>query len=396
MVYQAEKYWSYFGEELPVQRTRAAQALMSNAGPAASSASGRELGKELMVRYAQALTQQFQHVLQLQLPAGIDTTSDTDQEATAVASTIRGGSGAEEGANVEARRGARDGACTLQDIRAGRCTRGANSIGAATISTDPHSAALKSDTTKATERTERVEAEFSRSSLFTAETRRGPDVKVELSPTSEEAEEALLALLLGEAQGTVRLSIRTADLLLAITNLHSDVTPANQQQQGGEAAASALGAGGPGGDHQDGPATNRTLSAGELGVVESEGKSKKKDEKEKDDELVSLLDDDQLRFRLGVGLAKLGLFELSMKQVWRAADSASASSLWGSLQPHSRSPLYRVRALMIFPPVHTSVRALAAAGEVCTHSCGHECMPTRMPVCIYAYIHCSTLFTQHI
>ena len=58
--------------------------------------------------------------------------------------------------------------------------------------------------------------------------------------------------------------------------------------------------------------------------------------------------DAKQRFRLGVGLAKLGLFDLSLKHVWLAA------SPW-------EAPIYRLRAKLVFSPVHDSVRSLAAA-----------------------------------
>ena len=58
--------------------------------------------------------------------------------------------------------------------------------------------------------------------------------------------------------------------------------------------------------------------------------------------------DARQRFRLGVGLAKLGLFELSLRHV-----SLSATP-W-------EAPLYRLRAKLVFPPVHSSVRAVALA-----------------------------------
>ena len=58
--------------------------------------------------------------------------------------------------------------------------------------------------------------------------------------------------------------------------------------------------------------------------------------------------DGALRFRLGVGLAKLGLFDLSLQHV-----SISATP-W-------ENPLYRLRARLSFPPIHSSVRALAQA-----------------------------------
>lgn len=57
---------------------------------------------------------------------------------------------------------------------------------------------------------------------------------------------------------------------------------------------------------------------------------------------------ENFRFRLGVGLAKLGLHDLSVKQVSLAAYQGE-------------SPLYRLRAKLVFPPVHASIGALAAA-----------------------------------
>ena len=58
--------------------------------------------------------------------------------------------------------------------------------------------------------------------------------------------------------------------------------------------------------------------------------------------------DAQVRFRLGVGLAKLGLFDLSLKHV-----SISATP-W-------ENPLYRLRSRLSFPPIQGSVRDLAQA-----------------------------------
>jgi len=99
--------------------------------------------------------------------------------------------------------------------------------------------------------------------------------------TTEEVREALLSLLLSEAQGSIRpLTVRSSDVLLA---------------------------------------------ASALPVMDS-----------------------KLRFQLGVGLAKLGLFELSMKHVRLAATPWEA-------------PLYALRAMLVLAPVHTSVRSLAAA-----------------------------------
>lgn len=59
--------------------------------------------------------------------------------------------------------------------------------------------------------------------------------------------------------------------------------------------------------------------------------------------------DDKFRFKLGLGLAKLGLHDLSVKQVGMAAVQ------WDSPQ------YYRLRAKLIFPPVHSSIGTLAAA-----------------------------------
>ena len=58
--------------------------------------------------------------------------------------------------------------------------------------------------------------------------------------------------------------------------------------------------------------------------------------------------DAKFRFRLGVGLAKLGLFDQSVRHV------SLSSTPW-------EAPLYRLRAKFIFPAVHTSLRALALA-----------------------------------
>jgi hypothetical protein len=54
------------------------------------------------------------------------------------------------------------------------------------------------------------------------------------------------------------------------------------------------------------------------------------------------------RFRLAVGLAKLGHFDLSLRHVWLSATPWEA-------------PLYLLRAKLVFAPVHKSVRALAIA-----------------------------------
>lgn len=61
--------------------------------------------------------------------------------------------------------------------------------------------------------------------------------------------------------------------------------------------------------------------------------------------------DGRQRFQLGVGLAKLGLFDLSLRHV-----SLSASP-W-------EAPLYRFRAKLMFSPVHYSIRSLAQAVDV--------------------------------
>lgn len=55
-----------------------------------------------------------------------------------------------------------------------------------------------------------------------------------------------------------------------------------------------------------------------------------------------------VHFRLGVGLAKLGMFDLSVKHV-----SLSATP-W-------EAPLYRLRSQLSFPPTHNSLRSLAQA-----------------------------------
>lgn len=57
---------------------------------------------------------------------------------------------------------------------------------------------------------------------------------------------------------------------------------------------------------------------------------------------------EKLRFRLGVGLAKLGLHDLSLKHVGLAAKP------W-------ETPLYRLRAKLVFAPVHSSIGSLAVA-----------------------------------
>lgn len=62
----------------------------------------------------------------------------------------------------------------------------------------------------------------------------------------------------------------------------------------------------------------------------------------------SLLLDSKFRFHLGVGLAKLGLFDLSLAHV-----SLSATP-W-------ELPLYRFRAHLVFPPIHGSIFSLAQA-----------------------------------
>jgi hypothetical protein len=101
---------------------------------------------------------------------------------------------------------------------------------------------------------------------------------------TDDARDAMVAMLLSEAQGSVRpLSIRGSDLIVAATEMPATV-------------------------------------------------------------------DAKMRFQLGVGLAKLGLFELSMKHVRLAATP------W-------EDPLYALRAMLVLAPVHTSVRALAAAVE---------------------------------
>ena len=68
----------------------------------------------------------------------------------------------------------------------------------------------------------------------------------------------------------------------------------------------------------------------------------------------SLLLDSKFRFHLGVGLAKLGLFDLSLAHV-----SLSATP-W-------ELPLYRFRAHLVFPPIHKSIFALAQAVDNFEH-----------------------------
>jgi hypothetical protein len=58
--------------------------------------------------------------------------------------------------------------------------------------------------------------------------------------------------------------------------------------------------------------------------------------------------DTKQRFRLAVGLAKLGLFDLSLRHVWLSATPWEA-------------PLYLFRAKLVFSPVHKDVRSLALA-----------------------------------
>jgi hypothetical protein len=70
--------------------------------------------------------------------------------------------------------------------------------------------------------------------------------------------------------------------------------------------------------------------------------------------LESLLLDSKFRFHLGVGLAKLGLFDLSLAHV-----SLSATP-W-------ELPLYRFRAHLVFPPIHDSIFALAQAVDNFEH-----------------------------
>lgn len=58
--------------------------------------------------------------------------------------------------------------------------------------------------------------------------------------------------------------------------------------------------------------------------------------------------DERFRFRLGIGLTKLGLYDLSLRHVGLAATP------W-------ESPLFRLRAKLVFSPVHSSIGALAMA-----------------------------------
>lgn len=106
--------------------------------------------------------------------------------------------------------------------------------------------------------------------------------KLTRSASTEDTEEMLLNILLSEAQGGVRITVKISDLVLAASDI-------------------------------------RVLDA-------------------------------RQRFRLGVGLAKLGLFDLSLRHV-----SLSATP-W-------EAPLYRFRAKLVFSPIHASVRSLAMAVE---------------------------------
>jgi hypothetical protein len=63
-----------------------------------------------------------------------------------------------------------------------------------------------------------------------------------------------------------------------------------------------------------------------------------------------------VHFRLGVGLAKLGMFDLAVKHV-----SLSATP-W-------EAPLYRLRSQLSFPPTHSSLRSLAQAVDMFESQC---------------------------
>lgn len=63
-----------------------------------------------------------------------------------------------------------------------------------------------------------------------------------------------------------------------------------------------------------------------------------------------------VHFRLGVGLAKLGMYDLSVKHV-----SLSATP-W-------EAPLYRLRSQLAFPPTHASLRSLAQAVDTFESQC---------------------------
>jgi hypothetical protein len=106
------------------------------------------------------------------------------------------------------------------------------------------------------------------------------NVETVQSVSNKESDEYLLNILLNEAQGEIRSTIKLTDLLLITTTVR---------------------------------------------VMES-----------------------KLRFRLGVGLAKLGLFDLSLRHVWLSATPWEA-------------PLYKLRAKLVFSPIHSSIRALASA-----------------------------------
>ena len=133
-----------------------------------------------------------------------------------------------------------------------------------------------------------------------------PNITVVRSPSTEDTEEILLGLLLGEAQGTIRPNSKLSDLPLSVSEIRS-------------------------------------------------------------------LDSKQ-RFRLGVGLAKLGLFDLSLRHV-----SMSAAP-W-------EAPLYRWRAKLVFSPVHYSVRSLAQSvgnfAKQCEGAILHKepASPMMVPIC---------------
>lgn len=117
----------------------------------------------------------------------------------------------------------------------------------------------------------------------------------------EEMEEFLLSFLLSETQGGIRTSTKVFDMPLSFMNFSLFYTKSDSN------------------DHY-------FLSSEDDSYVLKE----------------------KIRFRLGIGLAKLGLYELSVKHVTQAAKP------W-------RSPLYRLRAKLMFNSIHSSVGSLAIA-----------------------------------
>lgn len=301
---EAEKYWTYLthhSEDLVYLRSQAAQAVMSGSNTGGSlaphrtaSGSGSGIsswGMELLSMYSTLLGQRMQQVLSYELNVSATAEAAAGAPDPYASSSSRSSKRRESNQQPLGSAASRSGSesagketslCSYQDIHRGQCT----------VSRTPSQASgaladVGADATVIKRSSDFIKEETyinSSSSVRDSESGRyGLLVVPELvqSAPSQEVEEALLTVLLSEATGVVRSTIRVSDLILA-TATH----------------------------------------------------------------LPPL--DEKLRFRLGVGLSKLGLFEMSMKHVWQAATP-------------SQSPLYKVRAVMIFAPVHTSNRALAAA-----------------------------------